>query len=63
MVLALMYAEGEQQSAGLGPGSLEELVQRMRELATNRGDDRRRSKRDRASLKSSFREHCKAVEV
>ena len=44
-------------------GGLHEVVQRMRHLATNRGDAARRSKKDRSFLKSSFREHCKAVEV
>ena len=38
-------------------------MSRMKDLATNRGDVNRRSKRDRSSLKTIFREHYKAVEV
>lgn len=44
------------------PG-MEEVVARMKELATNRGDAQRRSKRDRASLRATFRSICSTVEV
>lgn len=36
---------------------------RMKDLATNRGDALRRSKKSRASLRSTFRELCSSVEV
>ena len=42
---------------------LEDIVSRMKDLATNRGDVNRRSKRDRSFLKTVFRDHYKAVEV
>lgn len=35
---------------------LEDIVKRMQDLAKNRGDETRRSKKDRASLRSTFRE-------
>ena len=38
-------------------------MSRMKDLATNRGDVNRRSKRDRSFLKTVFRDHYKAVEV
>lgn len=44
------------------PG-MEEVVARMKDLATNRGDALRRSKKSRASLRSTFREICSSVEV
>ena len=40
-----------------------EVVARMRELATHRGDEQRRNRRDRAALKSTFRELITTVEV
>ena len=46
-----------------GANGLDGVVNRMKDLAVNRGDAMRRSKKDRASLKSSFREYHKAVEV
>ena len=36
---------------------------RMKDLATNRGDAKRRSKKDRSSLKSTFRDLCSTLEV
>jgi len=42
---------------------LSEVVGRMRDLATNRGDRQRRSKRDRASLRGAFREITRVIEV
>ena len=48
---------------GVHAGGMEDVVARMRDLATNRGDASRRSKRERASLRSTFRGLCSAVEV
>lgn len=45
------------------PNGLDSVVERMKALSVNRGDSMRRSKKDRASLKSSFRGYYKAVEV
>ena len=45
------------------PARLEDIVSRMQDLAKNRGDDTRRSKKDRASLRGTFRELCCIVEV
>ena len=53
---------GSEQAEALQSG-LDDAVDRMRALATNRGDTKRRSKQDRARLKGSFRELCNAVEV
>ena len=53
---------GSEQAEALQSG-LDDAVDRMRALATNRGDSKRRSKQDRARLKGSFRELCNAVEV
>lgn len=52
-----------QQKAEAISNGLDDVVGRMRELATNRGDKSRRSKRDRVSMKSTFRELCNVVEV
>ena len=49
---------GEAQVSGL-----DEVVARMKELASNRGDALRRSKRDRSTLKSTFRDLLGVVEV
>ena len=49
-------------AAKLSPG-MEDVVARMKDLATNRGDAKRRSKRDRSSLKSTFRDLCSTLEV
>ncbi len=51
-------ASGAKRSPGM-----EEVVARMKDLATNRGDTLRRSKKSRASLRSTFRELCSSVEV
>ncbi|BDA43174.1 probable interferon-related developmental regulator 1 [Coccomyxa sp. Obi] len=55
------------QATPLEPGGkrspgMEEVVARMKDLATNRGDALRRSKKSRASLRSTFREICSSVE-
>lgn len=56
--------EGTDDDSGAedGGSGLDGVVNRMKDLAVNRGDAMRRSKRDRASLKSSFRGYYKAVE-
>ena len=56
-------AHNPQQKAEAITNGLDDVVGRMRELATNRGDKSRRSKRDRVSMKSTFRELCNVVEV
>jgi hypothetical protein len=50
-------------SGGGGVSGLSEVVGRMRDLATNRGDRQRRSKRDRASLRGAFRDITRVIEV
>ena len=52
---------GSEQAEALQSG-LDDAVDRMRALATNRGAAKRRSKRARARLKGSFGELCNAVE-
>lgn len=52
----------KQQAEAISNG-LDNVVSRMKELATNRGDKSRRSRRDRASTRSTFRELCNVVEV
>lgn len=42
---------------------LEDIVSRMKDLAKNRGDASRRSRRERASQRGTFRELCNIVEV
>lgn len=60
--LRVARAAGSEQAEALQSG-LDDAVDRMRALATNRGDPKRRSKQDRARLTGSFRELCSAVEV
>ena len=50
-------------SAGGAQAEMGEVVARMRELATHKGDEQRRNRRDRAALKSTFRELITTVEV
>ncbi len=52
----------KQQAEAISNG-LDDVVSRMKDLATNRGDKNRRSRRDRASTRSTFRELCNVVEV
>ncbi len=52
----------KQQAEAISNG-LDDVVSRMKELATNRGDNNRRSRRDRASTRSTFRDLCNVVEV
>ena len=56
-------SQNPQQKAEAISNGLDDVVGRMRELATNRGDKTRRSKKDRVSMKSTFRELCNVVEV
>lgn len=56
--IATPMAVGAKRSPGM-----EEVVARMKDLATNRGDAQRRSKKSRASLRSTFRELCSSVKV
>lgn len=52
----------KQQAEAVSNG-LDDVVSHMKELATNRGDKHRRSRRDRASTRSTFRDLCNIVEV
>ncbi|KAI8467634.1 MAG: interferon-related developmental regulator family protein [Monoraphidium minutum] len=60
--------DGDDEEGGSGSGSaggvsgLSEVVGRMRDLATNRGDRQRRSKRERAALRGAFRDITRAIE-
>lgn len=49
-------AEDEHNEKALIAQNIEDIVSRMQELAVNRGDETRRSKKDRVSLKSAFRD-------
>lgn len=42
---------------------LEDIVSRMKDLAKNRGDPSRRSRKERAAQRGTFRELCNIVEV
>lgn len=55
-------ADGDAGSTGSGVSGLSEVVGRMKDLATNRGDRQRRSKRERASLRGAFREITRVIE-
>jgi hypothetical protein len=50
-------------TTGCAHAEMDDVVARMRELATHRGDEQRRNRRDRAALKSTFRELITTVEV
>lgn len=50
-------------AAEAAQSEMDDVMARMRELATHRGDEQRRNKRDRAALKSTFRELITTVEV
>ena len=52
----------KQQAEAISSG-LDDVVGRMKDLATNKGDSNRRSRKDRASSRSTFRELCNVVEV
>ena len=56
------YPARAEAGAKRSPG-MEDVVARMKDLATNRGDAKRRSKKDRSSLKSTFRDLCSTLEV
>jgi hypothetical protein len=53
-----MSVESPNQLPGLG-----DVVDRMKQLATNKGEVLRRSKRDKAALRGVFRELCGALQV
>jgi hypothetical protein len=53
--------EGENGN-GVHPSTLDDIVDRMRDLATNKGDPTRRSKKERAEQKGTFRELMNVVE-
>ena len=61
-----MHAAGENgvssQSAAQQLG-MADIVDRMRDLAKNSGDASRRSRKDRASLRSTFKDLINVVEV
>lgn len=56
-------AEQNGEAAGTVSSEMDDVMARMRELATHRGDEARRSKRDRSALKTTFRELITTVEV
>lgn len=52
----------KQQAEAISNG-LDDVVSRMKALATNKGDKSRRSRRDRATTRSTFRDLCSVVEA
>jgi hypothetical protein len=42
---------------------MDDVMTRMRDLASHKGDDIRRSKRDRSALKTTFRDLVASIEV
>lgn len=56
-------ADEEGGVPGVAAERLEDIIARMEDLAKNRGDDNRRSKKDRASQRSTFRELASILEV
>lgn len=52
----------DQEGDGI-PERLEDIVSRMQDLAKNRGDETRRSKKDRVTLRGTFRQLCTILEV
>ena len=52
----------KQQAEAISNG-LDDVVNHMKELASNRGDKSRRSRKDRAATRSTFRDLCNVVEV
>lgn len=55
-------ASDARASRGNGRAPMDDVVDRMRELASNRGDRRARKRRERASTRSTFRGLLSAVE-
>jgi hypothetical protein len=53
----------EENGNGSAHEGLQEIVTRMQDLAKNRGDETRRSKKDRATLRRTFRELLAVIEV
>lgn len=52
----------KQQAEAISNG-LDDVVSHMKALATNKGDKSRRSRRDRATTRSTFRDLCSVVEA
>lgn len=50
-------------AAGVPVEKLEDIVSRMKDLAKNRGDASRRSRKERAAQRGTFRELCSIVQV
>jgi hypothetical protein len=50
-------------SLGSSVSGLDMVIDRVRDLANNRGDKQRRNRRERASMRSSFRELRSVMEV
>lgn len=55
--------EGDVMSLGCSVSGLDMVIDRVRDLANNRGDRQRRSRRERQSMRSSFRELRSVMEV
>lgn len=61
-----VHADGENGVSGQSAAQqlgMADIVDRMRDLAKNTGDASRRSKKDRASLRSTFKDLINVVEV
>jgi hypothetical protein len=55
--------DGDVMSLGSSVSGLDMVIDRVRDLANNRGDKQRRSRRERQSMRSSFRELRSVMEV
>jgi hypothetical protein len=55
--------DGDVMSLGSSVSGLDMVIDRVRDLASNRGDRQRRSRRERQSMRSSFRELRSVMEV
>jgi hypothetical protein len=55
--------DGDVMSLGSSVSGLDMVIDRVRDLANNRGDKQRRNRRERASMRSSFRELRSVMEV
>jgi hypothetical protein len=55
--------DGDVMSLGSSVSGLDMVIDRVRDLANNRGDRQRRSRRERQSMRSSFRELRSVMEV
>lgn len=54
--------EAATTSPTLGASEMDDVMTRMRDLASHKGDDIRRSKRDRSALKTTFRDLVASIE-